>query len=132
MNLETDKAIKQLEFVVKELELMEIVAILKPFIDRLAELTMDNRKHGRLLGWQIDAQKEEIKKLSRDSDMLKEQNEKKKQTIADQLKATEIKIQEMTAETKVRLTEATKKLREVEAYKEELEKSRFIKEAIGV
>ena len=132
MRIEIDRAIKQLEYGVKELGFIEVVSILQPFIDRLVELTMNNKQEGKMLGWNIEAQREQIKKLSGDIDLLKEQNENLTKVIELRKKESDENIRQNDELSRMRLAEATKKLREVESLKEELEKKYFIKEAVGV
>src|SRR3990167_8951202 len=94
MKIETERAIRQLEYGVKELEFIETISILKPFVDHLIELTMNNKQEGRILGWNLDAQKEQIKKLSNDIDLLKEQNENLTKTIELRKKESDENIRE--------------------------------------
>ena len=126
MNNELQRMVNIVKEDAKLLTLVELLDLANPIIEQLAILTDDARRSEKLIGWDLAAKKDILKKMVVDIDLLKIQKAQLEQTIVQEQNNILEEKQKANKELNLRRGELVKRERELEVNKEEFEKQRYI------
>ena len=126
MNNELQRMVNIVKEDAKLLTLVELLDLANPIIEQLAILTDDSRRSEKLIGWDLAAKKDILKKMVVDIDLLKIQKAQLEQTIVQEQNNILEEKQKANKELNLRRGELVKRERELEVNKEEFEKQRYI------